>query len=326
MKLPLFLIALAFAATLPAADRSKPVGTHGVVGTLANPKKVGRLEITKPGVYENFLVDAQGAGGNIVKVTADNVTIRNCEIRNATGNAIGVFGTKVVIENCLIHHLLSGSFKQQNDAHGVTGRWGDVTIQNCDISHVSGDCIQFDPDRKSQGSVVIEDCRLWTGPLPADALGFKAGERPGENAFDSKTMPEGERCKLTIRNCYLHGWNQPAQIENVAALNLKENVDAQVTHCVFSDNEIAFRVRGPGKRGGAHVVIEDCAVYDTQVAVRAEDMIEQLKISGLAFGKGVAERIRFVPARSKSASGFENAGEREAPAMGPLLKNGFPSR
>lgn len=320
------LTALAFATTLLAADRPKPVGTHSVVGTLANPQTVARLEITKPGVYENFLVDAQGAGGNIVKVTVDNVTIRNCEIRNATGNAIGVFGTQVVIENCLIHHLLQGSFKQQEDAHGVTGRWGDVTIRNCDISYVSGDCVQFDPDRKSQGSVVIEDCHLWTGPLPAAALGFQAGERPGENAVDTKTKPDGERCKLTIRNCYMHGWNQPAQIGNVAALNLKENVDAEIAHCVFSDNEIAFRVRGPGTRGGASVSINACAVYDTQVAVRAEDKIEQLKTSGLAFGKGVAERIRFVPAKSKPAFGSGSTGEIEAPTRESLLKNGFPPR
>jgi hypothetical protein len=93
-------------------------------------------------------------------VTANNVTIRHCEVRNATGNAIGVFGTQVVIENCRIHHLLNGSFKQQTDAHGVTGRRGDVTIRNCDISYVSGDCVRFDSDRKSQGGVVIEDCNL----------------------------------------------------------------------------------------------------------------------------------------------------------------------
>jgi hypothetical protein len=324
MKNTLLILASALTVSLPAADTPKPVGTQGVVGTLANPKTVARLEITKPGVYENYLVDAQGAGGNIVKVSADNVTIRHCEIRNATGNAIGVFGTKVVIENCRIHHLLNGSFKQQTDAHGVTGRWGDVTIRNCDISYVSGDCVQFDPDRKSQGSVVIEDCNLWTGPLPADALGFKTGERPGENAFDSKTMPDGERCKLIVRNCHLHGWNQPSQIDNMAALNLKERVDAEITHCVFSDNENAFRVRGPGKRGGAHVIINDCAVYDTKVAVRAEDMIEQLKINRLAIGPGVGERLHFHG--GKPTSGFDDSGELDAPPMESLLKNGFPSR
>ena len=78
--------------------------------------------------------------------------------------------------------------------------------------------MQFDPDRKSTGHVLIEGCTFWTGPLPGDAAGFKKGERPGENAVDTKTMPDGSRPTLLIRNCYFHGWNQPAQISNAAAL------------------------------------------------------------------------------------------------------------
>ena len=54
-------------------------------------------------------------------------------------------------------------------------------------------------------------------------------------------------------------------------------MDAEVKECVLYDNEVAFRVRGPGKRGGAHVTITDCAIYNTQVGVRAEDKIERLK-------------------------------------------------
>jgi hypothetical protein len=310
-------------ASLAALPAHVAAGTQGPVGCRDNPKRVSRLEITKPGVYENFLVDGNGAGGNLVKITADNVTLRHCEIRNGSGNGVGVFATNVVIESCRIHHMLAGTFKEQHDAHGITGRWGNVVIRNCDISLISGDCIQFDPDRKSAGAVVIENCALWTGPLPAAAGGFKAGERPGENAMDTKTRPDGPRCELKIRDCFLHGWNQPAQISSVAALNLKENVDAEITRCVFSDNEIAFRVRGPGSRGGAHVTIADCAIYDTQVGVRAEDRIEKLKITGLGFGKGVTERIRFV--NGKATPGYESTGEHDARPMDTLLKVGFRS-
>lgn len=306
----------------PAAPES--VGTRGVVGCLENPKTTSRLEITKPGLYENFRIDAGGRGGNIVKITADDVILRNCEIFNGTGNGIGVFGIRVVIENCRIHHLLAGTYEDQHDAHGITGRWGDVTIRNCDISHTSGDCIQFDPDRQSHGSVTIEDCRLWTGPLEEDAPGFKSGQRPGENAVDTKVPPGGDRCRLVIRNCHFHGWNQPSQIENMAALNLKENVDAEIRQCVFEDNEIAFRLRGPGKNGGARVTIVDCAVYNTQLGVRAEDKIEFLNIDGLAFGGNVPERIRIV--NGKRDSGFTYVGEAEAPDLDTLLKNGFPPR
>jgi hypothetical protein len=309
---------LALSLTLfSLADAAPLAGTSGKVGTLENPKLVHRLEITKSGVYENFRVDAQGKGGNIVKITADDVTLRNCEIFNGSGNGVGVFGTRVVIENCRIHHLLSGTFEEQHDAHGITGRWGDVTIRNCDISHISGDCVQFDPDRKSRGSLMIEHCHLWAGPLEADAPGFKAGQSPGENAFDSKTMPDGERNKLVIRHCHMHGWSQPSQIQNRAALNLKEHIEAVVSHCVFDDNEIAIRARGPGGRGDAHVTAEDCAIYRTQTGVRAEDKISQLKLIRTAWGEGVKTRVEFHG--GKDLPGYENTSEHEAPPINELV-------
>ena len=310
------LIPLLWTAPL-AAEIPNPIGPYGKVGVLDNPKRVPRLEITKPGVYENYLIDAQGKGGNIVKITADDVTLRNCEIFNGSGNGVGVFGTRVVIESCRIHHLLSGTFEEQHDAHGITGRWGEVTISDCDISHVSGDCIQVDPDRKSSGKLTIMRCHLWAGPLEKDAPGFKAGQNPGENAFDSKTMPDGERCGLTILNCNMHGWNQPSQIQNRAALNLKEHIDALIDNCVFDDNEIAIRARGPGGRGDARVTVENCAVYRTQTGVRAEDNIENLKLLRTAWGEGVKSRIEFHG--GKNPPGFVNTGETTAPPMESLM-------
>lgn len=293
-----------------AAETTRHAGTTGKVGTLENPQLVHRLEIAKPGVYENYRVDALGGGGNIVKITANDVTLRNCEIFNGSGNGVGVFGTRIVIENCRIHHLLNGTFEAQHDAHGITRRWGAVTIRNCDVSHVSGDCIQFDPDRVSRGGLVIEHCRLWSGPLAADAPGFKAGQNPGENAVDSKTMPDGERCRLIIRNCFMHGWSQPSQIQNRAALNLKEHIDARVSDCVFEGNEIAIRARGPGGRGDPRVTIENCAIYQTRFGVRAEDNIRQLKLIRMAWGGGVGSRVVFHG--GKNPPGFENIGETTA--------------
>ena len=320
-KFFLSLLALVLVGLRVSAS-AQAVGAQGKVGCLENPKTVSRLEITKPGVYENYRIDAQGKGGNIVKITADGVTLRHCEIFNGSGNGVGVFGKGVVIEHCRIHHLLNGTYTDQKDAHGITGRWGDVTVRHCDISHTSGDCLQFDPDRKSSGSVTIDHCTLWTGPLEADSGGFKAGQRPGENAVDTKIPLDGPRCRLVIRDCYIHGWNQPAQIDTIAALNLKENVDAEVTRCVFDDNQVAFRVRGPGGRGGAHVTITDCAIYRTETAVRAEDKIELLKIDKLAFGPGVTNRIKFV--NGAATPGYESKNERPAPPLDTLLKTGFP--
>lgn len=299
-----------------------PVGVQGAVGCREDPRVVERLEITRPGVYENYLVDSHWAGGNRVKITADDVTLRRCEIRNATGNGVGVFGRNVTIEGCKIHHLLASTFGDQRDAHGITGRWHDVVIRNCEIFYVSGDCIQFDPDRQSTGRVLIEGCTLWTGPLPEDAAGFRKGERPGENAFDSKAPAPGPLCRVTIRNCVLHGWNQPGPIGLMAALNLKENVHARVERCVFRDNEVCLRLRGPGPRGGAVVEVEDCAIYDSAVGVRMEDGIRDVKIHRLGIGPGVGRKYQMVG--GGVGPGYENTGEFTAPAFELLLERGFP--
>ncbi len=90
---PLFLL-LPFVSAALGQDL---IGLRGKVGVLDNPRKVERLVIDKPGAYENYLVDSGREGGNLVKVTCDDVIIRNCEIRNATGNGIGClgFGPKV---------------------------------------------------------------------------------------------------------------------------------------------------------------------------------------------------------------------------------------
>jgi hypothetical protein len=314
---------LAKAPAGASGQESNPVGAQGKVGNRTAPTTVDRLEIDKPGIYENYRVDGRWGMGNRVKITADNVTLRDCEIFNCAGNGVGVFGKNTLIENCRIHHCLRGTFQEQQDAHGITGRWNNVTIRNCEIFRVSGDAVQFDPDRKSTGNVLIENCTFWTSPLEEDAAGFNKGERPGENGIDTKTPADGERCLMTVRNCYFHGWKQPGQVSNLAALNLKENVLAKVEHCVLRDNEIAFRLRGPGKRGGANVQIKDCAVYDAAVGVRVEDKAENLKIDGLGFGRGVARKYHVLG--TTPGAGYENRGEHEAPAPESLLKRGFAS-
>jgi hypothetical protein len=280
------------------------IGAADNVGCRDNPQRVERLSIKSPGVYENILVDGEWGESTLVKITADDVTLRNCEIRHGKHNAVLVTGKRVVIESCKIHHALGGTYKEQRDAHGITGNPTGLTIRNCEISLVSGDAIQFDPGRSPWDDVLVENCTLWTGPLPADAAGFTRGERPGENAIDTKQKVSNPRSKLTIRNCLFHGWNQPSQISNMAALNLKNHVEAKVENCLFRDNEICFRLRGGGgDYGGATVTVENCAVYDSQVAVRVEDGIRDLKIKRLGIGKGVDKKQ--VVAGGGTGSGYE---------------------
>ena len=288
----------------------------------ANPSRIERLSITRPGTFENMLVDGQWTDGTLVKINADNVTLRNCEIRNGKHNAVTVYARDVIIESCKIHHLLAGTYEVQRDAHGITGRPTNLTIRNCNIGLTSGDSIQFDPGRGEWDDVLIESCTLWTGPLPEDAAGFKKGERPGENAIDTKQRATNPRSRLTIRNCVFYGWNQPSQISNIAALNLKNHVDARIENCVFRDNEICFRVRGgAGEYGGALVRIENCAVYQSQVAVRAEDGIRDLKIHRLGVGDGAIKRL--ATAGGGPGPGYEDRGEFHPPPFEEAIKLGL---
>lgn len=302
----LCLSALAFAAEPEYAGLRR-------VGAPPGAKRVQTLRITEPGVYENILVDGEWIDQDLVRILADNVVLRNCTVRNGLKDAIEVYARNVVIENCHIHHVLRGTFSDQMDAHGITGRPHNLIIRNTEISHVSGDALQFDPGRALEpypwDEVLVENSFLWTGPLAADAAGFHKGERPGENAFDSKTNPNQPRAHITIRNTLMKGWGH-GQIGNGAALNFKEKIQAVVEKCVFVENDIAFRCRGP--ETGAWVTARDNTVYQTSRVFRLENRVRNVKISGLAIGEGVGEVLDNSPG---PGDGFEETGRRTAPAL-----------
>jgi hypothetical protein len=304
---------------VPAEARGKPPGLLGPVGPRGDPRRVKTLDITEKGVYENYLVDHEfGKRSEAVRIRADGAVLRNCEIRNGTRDAVGVRAADVLIENCKIHHFLYMTFKDNEDAHGITGQPRRLTIRNCEIYYVSGDCVQFDPARNPWTDVVIENCHFWTGPLPEDAAGFHKGERPGENALDTKLPGKHPRGRVVVRNSVFNGFAKGGPISNMSALNIKESVDVQVDNCIFYDNEIGLRLRGPGKFGGAHVTVQDCFFYYSDIAVRYEDRIEQLKMHNLAFGPKV--KREFQRAGGGAGPGFEIIGEREAPSLAEILK------
>lgn len=271
------------------------VGSSAGVGAGKSPTRVQRLQITKPGTYENYLVDGQWVARNLVKINAGEVVLKNSEVRNGRHNAIAVYGSEILIEGCRIHHLLAGSFKEQKDAHGITGRPGKLVVRNCEIYQVSGDGLQFDPGRGGPwGDVLVENCTIWTGPLASDAAGYRRGQVPGENAVDTKQLARNPRSKITMRRCLFRGWKD-GPISNMAALNLKENIRARIEDCVFIDNEISFRLRGGvSERGGALVEIADCAVYRSAVALRIEDGIRNLGIRRLGVGPNVKRRVQLA--------------------------------
>src|SRR5690606_29855416 len=95
--------AVAFENASSPEEMIRP-GTSGAVGGGPVRKVVQRLVIDRPGVYENYLVDGKWGDHTLVQIRADNVVLRNCEIRNGTKNAVTVYASDVIIESCKIHH------------------------------------------------------------------------------------------------------------------------------------------------------------------------------------------------------------------------------
>jgi hypothetical protein len=321
-----FLMALAIPSTAASGATTGAVpaaaleiaGLLGPVGARPDARRVRTLRIDRPGVYENILVDGEWIDEDLVRITADNVVLRNCTIRHGRRDALEIYGRNVRVENCHLHHVLAGTYRAGHnfDAHGITGRPLNLTVRNTEISHVSGDALQFDPGRKAEpyawDNVLVEHCFLWTGPLDRNYAEYKRGERPGENAFDSKVAAGGPRARITIRNTLMKGWGHGA-IGNGAALNLKEGIQAIVERCVLVENDIAFRCRGAGpNRDSAWVIASDCTVYQTSRVFRLEAGVENVKIFHLAVGSDVAARYDGAPG---PGAGHEVVGSRHAPPL-----------
>jgi hypothetical protein len=299
-----------------AAPSAAFAGLTGPIGAPPGARRMKTLRIDQPGLYENLLIDGEWIDEDLVKIRADNVVLRHCTIRHARRDAVEVYGRNIRIEHCHIHHVLAGTFRAAKnlDAHGITGRPLNLTVRNTEISHVSGDAVQFDPSRQANpypwDNVLVENCFLWTGPLDRDYAGYKQGETPGENAFDSKTPPNEPRgCRITLRRCLMQGWGHGA-ITNGAALNLKEKVQAVVDECVFVDNDIAFRCRGT--QGSAWVTARNCTVHRTSRVFRLEAGVQNVKIFHLALGEGIGRLYDHAPG---PGAGFEAHGSRQAPAL-----------
>lgn len=315
------------AANAPAAASASTAGLIGPVGAPAGARRVRTLRIDRPGVYENILVDGEWIAEDLVRITADNVVLRNCTIRHGRRDGLEIYGRNVRVENCHIHHLLAGTYRAEHnfDAHGITGRPLNLTVRNTEISHVSGDALQFDPGRKAEphawDNVLVEHCFLWTGPLEGDFADFKRGERPGENAFDSKVAATGPRARITLRNTLIQGWGH-GSIDNGAALNLKEKVQAVIERCAFVENDIAFRCRGAGGgRESAWVTARDCAVYRTARVFRLESRVANVGIFQLALGDGIGRVFDDAPG---AGEGFQSNGFVPAPPLPPWPYTALP--
>lgn len=270
------------------------------------------IEIKHPEtVFEGFVVDNEysknraidltsfGAGG--VFTPANETIIQDCELKRAARDLLDVGKTDgVLVEGCEIHHGLNWDPSQidpRRDVHGITGGEGRLTnllVRNCSIHTVSGDALQFDPDRSRFGydNLVFERCTLWNHPMDADdpegLNGFPADAMPGENALDTKGggrqsdgLPHG---RIFFRDCVASGWRQGSvvivdtngrpSIGLVAAFNIKEWARVEFDRCTVYDSFVAFRIRGRSDgRGPSEAALRNVVIHHCAKAIRCENNV-----------------------------------------------------
>ena len=269
--------------TIRAADpRRRPVVTAaGRVATFAHPWIV----------VEHVEFDGEFGADDTVRVTsgASHLTLRHVEVRRSGRDCVDMGGpADVTIEHARIHHCLNPT-RGRADAHGiVAGSARNLTIRDTEIHTFSGDAIQLDPGRIAPGwtNLRVERCRLWLGPLPEAVNGFAAGVVPGENAIDTKTTASGPRARLTVVDTEAWGFAD-GLINNMAAFNIKERVDATFDRVTAHHSTIAFRLRGGGD-AGARVTMANVVVHSVTTAVRVEDDIDTVRLHHATFGRDIA--------------------------------------
>ena len=255
-------------------------------------------------ILEGLVLDGQYGGSDAVKVasTGNFLTLEDCEVRRSSRDCIDMTAPQgVVIDSCLIHHCLWWDGLRK-DAHGIVGGpVHNLTVRDTEIHTFSGDALQFDPGRSAPGwgGITLEGCTLWLEPLATSENGFPAGKAPGENAIDTKTDNTAAQATLTIRDTVAFGY-RTGHIPNMAAFNLKENIEATLDGVTVYDSEIAFRLRGPTREPpkGAQVTIMNAIVHDVNTAVRYEDELESPELYNATFGRLVTD-----PFQEASSSG-----------------------
>jgi hypothetical protein len=262
------------------------------------------IDIDNPYItIDGFIIDGDWGTEDIIQVgdNADNLILKNVEVMNTRRDCIDMASPEnVLVENSKIHDCINVQDGNREDAHAlVTYGVKNLIINNSEFYYVSGDTLQF--QYNGWDNIIVENTILWNAKLPTSRGGAPAGVDPGENAVDTKYEIADGRGRLFLKNVTAYGWRSD-YISNAAAFNIKHNVEVVFDGVTTYDNEIAFRLRGPGSRGGAHVTLKNIIIYDSDKGVRYEDNIENLKIYNSIFGKNIDEEFESA---GGYGSGFE---------------------
>jgi hypothetical protein len=246
------------------------------------------------GPYDAVLVDS----------AATALLLQYLEVKRSSKDCIDMGApANVVVEQSVIHHCLNAT-NGRTDAHGiVAGAVRNLVVRDTKIHTFSGDAIQLDPGRAAPGwdRITIDRCQFWLEPLLQAENGFPIGTVPGENALDTKTLGTAPRATVIVRQTQAWGF-RGGLLANMAAFNIKENVDATFDGVTVSRSEIAFRLRGPGPNGGAWARVQNAVIYDVGTAVRYEDNIERVQVWNTTLGSAIP---RFFRAASSTSIGLD---------------------
>lgn len=240
--------------------------------------------------FEGLVFDCSYGGGDCIEGGgSDALELLDVEVMHSGADCVDLrTSSGVLIESSEIHHCIATYDPDSNaDAHGITGdSVFDLTVRDCEIFVVSGDAIQLSPSRDPWGNLLVEQTRMWTGPLERDVNGWSAGTIVGENAFDSKVGADldgnGANPVVVMRQVEAFGWRGP--ISNAAAFNVKEDVDFVADRVGVWDSEIAFRLRAP-----ALVRVQNAVVHHLDVGFRLEDGLANLAVYNATLGAEVAQ-------------------------------------
>lgn len=259
---------------------------------------------------ENVVFDAQFADDRVMRVDdgATGFRLTRSVVRNARRHCIDIRNTNdVAIDDSLIHHCLAWNGGRQ-DAHGISAQSVQgLVIRDTEIHTFTGDAFQVDPSRSTPGwtDVLIEGCTFWLAPVTDGAGGVPNGVVPGENAIDTKTLDDVTG-RLTVRDTVAHGFRD-GEIGNMAAFNIKENVEAVFDGVTVYESEIAFRLRGSSGGGpGSKSSLTNVLVYDVERALRVESDIEQVPVHHVTFGADVLEHVDFADGADASDLDVQN--------------------
>lgn len=319
-------------STVRAGSPGLPISVmvSGARGSAIVSRPGQVLQVSHPDhVFDGLVFDGQYAATDAVRIGSGGhrLVLRRAEIRRSGRDCVDMGAPDgVLFEQSVIHHCLWWDGAARRDAHGiVAGAVRGLTIRGVEIHTFSGDAVQLDPGRSLPGwdDVLIEGSTFWLAPLPAPANGFAAGVVPGENGLDTKTHGAAPRASIVIRDTVAHGF-RGGLIANMAAFNIKEQVEATLDGVTVSDSEIAFRLRGPGGNGGAWVHLRNAVVHGVLTGIRYEDAIEQVEVSHVTFGGGVS---RIFQAANASWGGVDvrntlvlgSSLPKEAPTSGQNL-------